>query len=201
MVGVPSSIRLQFTPAPLGLEGWARHKFRAHEDRLARSEQRLIRSDAGLRSVLNQEEMREAGRALDSGMCWFEVQVAAPSGPLANRVAASLIARRGENRLQRRRMIARLDLYRRRFPDAYPPLLPAFSFGRFHSLASAGEVAHLLALPSARMKAVPVKRLTIPRLPPPPEIARTPNRPVPTPGEDLTAVIAPAPPAPDSRGR
>jgi hypothetical protein len=200
MVGAPSSIRLQFTPAPLGLEGWARHKFRAHEDRLARSEQRLIRSDAGLRSVLNQEEMRDAGRALDSGMCWFEVQVAAPTGALANRVAASLIARRGENRLQRRRMLARLGLYCRRFPDGYPPLLPTFSFGRFHSLASAGEVAHLLALPSARMKAVPVKRLTIPRLPPPPEIARTPDRRVPTPGEEPTLAMPSAPPVTGSHG-
>lgn len=184
MVGVPSSVRLQFTPAPLGLEGWARHKFRLHEDHLARTERRLIHGDAGLRSVLHQDEMRDAGQALDSGMCWFEVQVAAPTGALANNVAAALIARRGENRLQRRRMIARLGLYRARFADAYPPLWPTTAFGRFCALASAGEVAHLLALPSARMKAVPIKRLTIPRLPPPPEIARTADRLVATPDDE-----------------
>ena len=63
MAGVPSSVRLHFTPAPLAMEGWARRKFRIHENRLARSEQRLIHRDAGLRSVLNQEEMRDAGRA------------------------------------------------------------------------------------------------------------------------------------------
>jgi hypothetical protein len=173
MVGVPSSVRLQFTPAPLGMEGWARRRFRVHEDHLARSEQRVVLADAGLRSVLNQAEMSEAGRAADSSLFWIEVQVGAPTGEVANRIAAAMIARRGANRLQRRRMVVREDLYRRRFPDAYPPLLPTVGWGNFNSLASAVEVSHLLQLPTARMKAVPIRRLTIPRLPPPPEIART----------------------------
>jgi hypothetical protein len=42
----------------------------------------------------------------------------------------------------------------------------------FRTLVSAAEVAHLLALPSARMKGVPVRRLTIPRIPGPPDIVR-----------------------------
>ena len=42
----------------------------------------------------------------------------------------------------------------------------------FRSLVSAAEVAHLLELPSARMKGVPVRRVTIPRIPAPPEIVR-----------------------------
>jgi hypothetical protein len=37
---------------------------------------------------------------------------------------------------------------------------------------SAAEAAHLLALPSARMKGVPVRRLTLPRIPAPPEAMR-----------------------------
>jgi hypothetical protein len=37
---------------------------------------------------------------------------------------------------------------------------------------SAAEVAHLLELPSARMKGVPVRRVTIPRIPAPPEVGR-----------------------------
>lgn len=193
MAGVPSSVRLQFTPAPLRMEGWSRHKFRAHEDHLAQSEQRWALRDAGLRSVLNQEEMRSAGLAQDSSMLWFEIQVAAATSEHANRIAAALIARRGENRLQRRRMVARLGLYRRRFPHAYPPLLPTLGFGRFHSLASAAEVAHLLTLPTARMKAVPVRRLTIPRLPPPPEIARTEDVPVALPAEEWGRTAEKAP--------
>jgi hypothetical protein len=178
MAEVPSSVRLQFTPAPLAMEGWARRRFRAHERNLARREQQWDARTAGLQSVLNQDEMRSAGRAQDSSLLWFEIEVAAGTGEQANRVAAALIARRGENRLQRRRMVLRQQLYRRRFPDAYPPLLPTLGFGGFHSLVSANEVAHLLTLPTARMKAVPVKRLTVPRLPPPPEIARADDVPV-----------------------
>ena len=64
-------------------------------------------------------------------------------------------------------MIVRQGLYRRRFPRALGPLIPSF-----RSLVSAAEVAHLLELPSARMKGVPVRRVTIPRIPAPPEIVR-----------------------------
>jgi hypothetical protein len=61
-------------------------------------------------------------------------------------------------------MHVRQNLYRRRFPHALGPLVPSF-----RSLVSAAEAAHLLALPSARMKGVPVRRLTLPRIPAPPE--------------------------------
>ena len=64
-------------------------------------------------------------------------------------------------------MIIRQRLYRRRFPRALGPLIPSF-----RSLVSAAEVAHLLELPSARMKGVPVRRVTIPRIPAPPEVGR-----------------------------
>lgn len=72
-------------------------------------------------------------------------------------------------------MIARVPMYCARFPHAYPPLLPTVGWGRFNSLVSSAEVAHLLRLPSARMKAVPVRRTTVPRLPAPPEIVRAAN--------------------------
>ena len=68
-------------------------------------------------------------------------------------------------------MIVRQRLYRRRFPRALGPLIPSF-----RSLVSAAEVAHLLALPSARMKGVPVRRVTIPRIPAPPEVIRGSRR-------------------------
>jgi hypothetical protein len=74
-------------------------------------------------------------------------------------------------------MHVRQNLYRRRFPDALGPLLPSF-----RSLVSAAEAAHLLALPSARMKGVPVRRLTLPRIPAPPEAMR---------GTDLADAQAP----------
>ena len=82
-------------------------------------------------------------------------------------VAAAVQSRRGENRLHRRWMIIRQRLYRRRFPRALGPLIPSF-----RTLVSAAEVAHLLELPSARMKGVPVRRVTIPRIPAPPGVTR-----------------------------
>ncbi len=180
MAGIPSSVRLQFTPTPLWMEGWARRRLRLHERRLTQGLGGRAQDRPG--SVLDQEEMRSAGAARASGLVWLEVQVAAATAAQANRIAAALAARRGENRLVRRRIVVRAELYRQRFPTAYPPLLPALGLGGYHSLATAGEVAHLLTLPSARMRAVPVRRLTIPRLPPPPEIARTEDIPVRVPG-------------------
>ena len=203
MAGVSSSVRLQFTPAPLAMEGWARRKLRAHERKLGRGGRAASASGTRLQSVLDQDEMRNAGRVRDSSLLWFEIQVAAADGEQANRVAAALIARRGENRLQRRRMVYRQALYRQRFPDAYPPLLPTVGFGGFHSLVSANEVAYLLTLPTARMKAVPVRRLTIPRLPPPPEIARTDDLMIRLPDDpagDRGGALTVGPPEPPAAG-
>jgi hypothetical protein len=78
-------------------------------------------------------------------------------------------------------MVLRQRLYRRRFPSAYPPLLPPASM---QNLVSGAELAHLLELPSARMKGVPVTRLTIPRMPAPPDAFRA---------SDPHAPAAPAP--------
>jgi hypothetical protein len=158
--GVPSSVRLQMTPCALPVERWARRQLRDREARLAAG-------DGGLLGSLSRSEMQAAARSQSHTWCWLEVQVAAPDREIANRIAVVLQARRGENRLQRRWMIWRQDRYRDRFPTAYPPLLPSMSL---RGLASAGEVAQLLALPGARLKNVPVKRLALPRLPAPPDL-------------------------------
>jgi hypothetical protein len=60
-------------------------------------------------------------------------------------------------------------LKRRRFPRGLGPVLPSASL---RSLVSAAEAAHLLALPTARMKGVPVRRMTLPRIPAPPDAMR-----------------------------
>ena len=113
--------------------------------------------------------MRSAVEVRHRSMFYLEVQVASSDWETCNRIAASLVARRGENHLHRRYMIVRQRLYRRRFPSAYPPLLPPFSM---RNLVSGAELAHLLELPSARMKGVPVRRLTTPRMPAPPDSFR-----------------------------
>lgn len=171
-VPAPSVVRLQFIPAPINMEDWARRKYKRHEDSLVRSETWGL-PNAGLRGTLNQEEMREAKLTQNRAMFWMEVQVAADTRENANRIASALTARRAENNLHRRWMTLRVPLYCARFPDAYPPLLPTVGFGRFNSLVSSAEAASLLQFPTARMKGVPVRRTTIPRLPAPPEIAKT----------------------------
>jgi hypothetical protein len=75
-------------------------------------------------------------------------------------------------------MAARARLYRRRFPTAAPPLWPTPSL---RTLASAAEVAHLVQLPGASMKAVPAQRVALPRLPAPAEAERAAALAIPTP--------------------
>jgi hypothetical protein len=156
----PSTVRIQLVPCALPIERYARERLRGHEDRLAVG----ITGGAG---ALERAEMTAAARSQEHSWCWLEVQVAAGSRAHANRIAAALQSRRGQNRLHRRWMLAREDLYRRRFPTAYPPLLPSASL---RGLASASEVAQLLALPGARLRNVPVRRGALPRMPAPPEV-------------------------------
>ena len=174
--GVCSVIRFQLTPAPVLLEGLARAVYRRHENRLVRQE-RWGLPEGGLTSTLNRAEMANAERGQNRSLFWLEAVVAADTLDTCKQLAAAIQARRGENRLRRRWMVVRANLYRRRFATATPPLLPSP-----RSLVSAAEVAHLLALPSARMKGVPVRRNAIPRIPMPPEILRAdPHAPVPAP--------------------
>jgi len=101
------------------------------------------------------------------------VQVAATDWDAANAIASSVMARRGENHLHRRYMRMRQRLYRRRFARATPPWLPSLT-GK--TIVSSAEVAFLFELPSARMKSVPVRRITRPRIPRPPEAAKPRER-------------------------
>ena len=111
--------------------------------------------------------MHAAERTQNRSLFWLETVVAADTAEACKTVAAAVQSRRGENRLHRRWMTVRHGLYRRRFPRALGPLIPSF-----RSLVSAAEVAHLLELPSARMKGVPVRRVPLPRIPAPPEVVR-----------------------------
>ena len=162
----PSVIRFQLTPTPSSFEELARRSYRRHENKLVRQE-RWGLPEGGLTSTFNRAEMRAAERTQNRSLFWLETVVAADSPEVCKAIAAAVQSRRGENRLHRRWMIIRQQLYRRRFPYALGPIVPSF-----RCLVSAAEVAHLLELPSARMKGVPVRRLTIPRIPAPPQIVR-----------------------------
>ena len=149
----PSLVRFQLIPTPTYFEELARRLYRRHESKLVRAE-RWGLPEGGLWSTFNRAEMRAAERTQNRSLFWLETVVAADSREVCKAVAAAVQSRRGENRLHRRWMLVRQSLYRRRFPRALSPLMPSF-----RSLVSAAEVAHLLALPSARMKGVPVRRV------------------------------------------
>lgn len=166
---VPSTVRFQLTPCAVMIERYARERLHEHEDG-------LLSGDARPLGALNQSEMTAATDAQGHAWCWLEIQVAADSRQTANRIAAALQGRRGTNRLQRRWMVLREDLYRKRFPTAYPPILPGLTL---RTLASAAEVAQLIVLPGARMKNVPVRRLALPRIPAPPELGMSTDDPAP----------------------
>jgi hypothetical protein len=164
--GSPSVVRFQLTPTPSCFEELARRFYRRHENKLVRQE-RWGLPEGGLWSTFNRAEMHAAERTQNRSLFWLETVVAADSREVCKAVAAAVQSRRGENRLRRRWLIARQGLYRYRFPRALGPLIPSF-----RCLVSAAEVAHLLELPSARMKGVPVRRVTSPRIPAPPEVTR-----------------------------
>jgi hypothetical protein len=170
-VGAPTVVRFQLTPTPVAFEALARHLYRRHENKLVRQE-RWGLPEGGLTSTFNRAEMRAAERTQNRSLFWLESVVAADTPEACKTVAAAVQSRRGENRLHRRWMTVRQGLYRRRFPRALPPLIPSW-----RSLVSAAEVAHLLELPSARMKGVPVRRIPLPRIPAPPELIRGCRRP------------------------
>ena len=167
-LGQPSIVRFQLTPTPSYFEELARRRYRRHENKLVRQE-RWGLPEGGLWSTFNRAEMRAAERTQNRSLFWLEAVIAADSMEACKTVAAAVQSRRGENRLHRRWMIIRQGLYRRRFQRALGPVLPSPSL---RSLISAAEAAHLLALPTARMKGVPVRRVMLPRIPAPPEVMR-----------------------------
>ena len=165
-VSAPSIVRFQLTPTPSSFEALARRQYRQHEHKIARQEHWGL-PDGALQSTFNRAEMRAAERTQNRSLFWLETVIAADTPEVCKTVAAAVQSRRGENRLHRRWMIVRQRLYRKRFARALGPLVPST-----RCLVSAAEVAHLLALPSARMKGVPVKRMTLPRIPAPPGVTR-----------------------------
>jgi hypothetical protein len=162
----PSIVRFALTPTPTFFEEYARRLYRRHENKLARQE-RFGLPEGGLRSTLNRSEMADAQRTQNRSLFWLEAVVAADTMQTCKTVAAAVQSRRGENRLHRRWMLLRSALYRRRFAQVRGPLVPSA-----RSLVSAAEVAHLLELPTARMKGVPVQRQMLPRIPAPADCQR-----------------------------
>lgn len=165
-LGEPSIVRFGLTPTPTFFEEYARRLYKRHENKLVRQE-RWGLPEGGLWSTLNRAEMTDAQRTQNRSLFWLETVVAADTIQACKTVAAAVQSRRGENRLHRRWMYLRQGLYRRRFAQGLGPPIPSI-----RNLVSAAEVSHLIELPTARMKGVPVRRQMLPRIPAPADCQR-----------------------------
>ena len=113
--GTPSTVRFQLMPVIDGLERRYRQRLHRHELRARRSWGRR-----GPLTLSAGAEIASGVEVQDRALFHLELQVAARDFQTANSIAASVMARRGENHLHRRYMTIRQGMYRRRFPTAYP---------------------------------------------------------------------------------
>ena len=119
-LGAPSVVRFQLTPAPGVLRGARRAGSTAATRTGSSRQERWGLPEGGLTSTLNRAEMTNAERTQNRSLFWLEVVVAADTRETCKQLAAAVQARRGENRLHRRWMLVRQNLYRRRFADRHP---------------------------------------------------------------------------------
>ena len=164
-LGEPSIVRFQLTPTAVVLRGARAPRVPPPREQARRASEHWGLPDGGLCSTLNRAEMRNAERTQNRSLFWLEtVDRRRQRAGVQDGRRRRAIPPRGEP------PSPPLD---DRPPAPIPPPVPA-ALGPLHPvhcarLVSAAEVAHLLELPSARMKGVPVRRLTLPRIPAPPE--------------------------------
>ena len=190
-----SSVRFAVWPVIDRFEARSRIKLRTREKQLERAAKGMWEERASL-AMSDRRELASAVEVQGRAQFHLELQVAAGDFQTANAIAASVMARRGENHLHRCYLRMRQRMYRNRFATAYPPWLPAPSR---RDIVSAGEIAYLFELPTARMKSVPVRRRTRPRIPAPAEIKRY-ERPSAA-ADELHPEPTPVPPGPSDPAR
>jgi hypothetical protein len=168
-LGAPAYIQIALTPASHLFEALLRQLYRQHERHLSRSRrEHLITLD---RSMLLDSELRGGLEVQHRYLFFADVRVVAPSRRDCRRVAASLQARRAENRLAVRSLApcrGPLAIYGTRvgrgegnpFPD---PL---------RGVLAPGELAELWQAPSVDYSTVPFARGQLPLAPAPPGVFR-----------------------------
>lgn len=174
-LGRPAAVWFCIAPAD-SRSGYLRSSHRRAE-RLRRSRQRSL----GTNNVrepepsVDREEASQSAQIIEGATFHVDVEIVGPDYETCRALHAKLRNLPGaRNELVRRPMALRRGLYRKRFETFTPPLVMR---GR-GKLMTAGELAGLLELPSARLKA-PVGRLPVPRADAPPAVAEGSGR-VPT---------------------
>jgi hypothetical protein len=104
---------------------------------------------------------RQRARTEERSVFYADIQIAAHDLQTCQTLSGTLQnLPGGTNTLERRPMLLRRRLYRRRFPTFTPPL----SMRGQEQLLTGSELAYLMQLPSARLQA-PIRRIAEPRLP------------------------------------
>ncbi len=167
--GEDAFVQLALTPAPAGLERYAKWRYKRHEDHLSRErrEHLFVRD----RSHVEEAELRGGLEVQHRPLYFVDLRVAGPSRQTCERIASELRAEGAENRLVERGTAVRhglLGLYTRRVARGEGNPLPPVRKGVFAST----ELAALWHVPSVEYATVPFARGALPQAPAPPAILR-----------------------------
>ena len=165
-------VELLLTPAPAILERYTGHALKGRERRFMTSSNALGPAEPGVESVVAQKHIQGAVEGVGRAWWWFDYRIVVPHGqePYARQVAGVVQETRGENYLRVRAMRLRRRLYAWRSARGAPQLYPALWSGAL----SSAEVASLWHLPTLRLKAVPLHRISAREIPATSAISRDP---------------------------
>ncbi len=150
----PTMVQITMVPMFPGFERFAAWSFSRRE-----REVDAQHDSPGMNSPMQWRQLEEgmSGVALRYLFC-VDIRILSTDAEAAKRVAAVIQSGRGENRLVRRTMRLRRNLYLRRLERATPPLLHVLP-----RILSSAELAALWALPTQRIKTLELERSGVPR--------------------------------------
>jgi hypothetical protein len=160
----PAAVWFCIVPTDTGA-GYLRARHRQAE-RWRRERERKRDGSATPGASVDREGARQSAQINERSAFYVDIQIAAHDMSACKALSGTLQNLPGAmNTLERRPMLLRRRLYRRRFTTFTPPLIM-----RGHAnLLSGLELAYLMQLPSARLQA-PIRRIPEPRLPAAPAV-------------------------------
>jgi len=155
----PAAVWFCIVPSDTGA-GYLRARHRQTE-RWRRERERTADGRPTPEASVDREEARQSAQIDERSAFYVDIQIAAHDLQTCKSLSGTLQNLPGAmNTLERRPMLLRRWLYRRRFPTFTPPLRMRGQ----SRLLSGSELAYLMQLPSARLHA-PIRRIPEPRLP------------------------------------
>jgi hypothetical protein len=157
VAGQFASVRIMVLPSNT-TASYLRERHR-REERRSRIAEQLARGQHAPPSSIDSQQARQSAELDEHAMYRLEVQIAADDEETCKRLSRALTRYPGLNTLNRRNMLVRKWLYRRRWASFQPPLVMRGP----RKVVSATELGYLLRLPALGMTA-PMARIREPRL-------------------------------------